>query len=169
MAQTVKNLPAMQETEFGPWVGKIHRSRRERAGHDWATNTFTTGLSQFQRWPWFWPLHPGPWCKASSCELGITFTFSKEIPSGRWQSLLMCPGILSACSFTVSASAFPSQSRKHASKVRLYYMLHPRDGGCPAKRLRSENVSIWHHAISLDNLFCRQETLQVWEFQLCPA
>uniref|UniRef100_A0A8C0QAC7 Zinc finger matrin-type 4 n=1 Tax=Canis lupus familiaris TaxID=9615 RepID=A0A8C0QAC7_CANLF len=31
------------------------------------------------------------------------------------------------------------QSRKHASKVRLYYMLHPRDGGCPAKRLRSEN------------------------------
>ncbi|MXQ91303.1 hypothetical protein E5288_WYG009555 [Bos mutus] len=31
------------------------------------------------------------------------------------------------------------ESRKHASKVRLYYMLHPRDGGCPAKRLRSEN------------------------------
>ncbi|XP_073856079.1 zinc finger matrin-type protein 4 isoform X7 [Macaca fascicularis] len=33
------------------------------------------------------------------------------------------------------------ESRKHASKVRLYYMLHPRDGGCPAKRLRSENGS----------------------------
>ncbi|XP_011816138.1 PREDICTED: zinc finger matrin-type protein 4 [Colobus angolensis palliatus] len=33
------------------------------------------------------------------------------------------------------------KSRKHASKVRLYYMLHPRDGGCPAKRLRSENGS----------------------------
>ncbi|XP_050002621.1 zinc finger matrin-type protein 4 isoform X1 [Alexandromys fortis] len=32
-----------------------------------------------------------------------------------------------------------SKSRKHASKVRLYYMLHPRDGGCPAKRLRAEN------------------------------
>lgn len=48
------------------------------------------------------------------------------------------------CHLMVSASAFPSQSRKHASKVRLYYMLHPRDGGCPAKRLRSENVSIWH-------------------------
>ncbi|XP_040587753.1 zinc finger matrin-type protein 4 isoform X2 [Mesocricetus auratus] len=31
------------------------------------------------------------------------------------------------------------ESRKHASKVRLYYMLHPRDGGCPAKRLRAEN------------------------------
>ncbi|KAJ7305206.1 hypothetical protein JRQ81_011115, partial [Phrynocephalus forsythii] len=30
-------------------------------------------------------------------------------------------------------------SRKHASKVRLYYMLHPLDGGCPAKKLRSEN------------------------------
>lgn len=36
----------------------------------------------------------------------------------------------------------PLQSRKHASKVRLYYMLHPIDGGCPAKKLRSENVSI---------------------------
>ncbi|NWR24790.1 ZMAT4 protein, partial [Emberiza fucata] len=33
------------------------------------------------------------------------------------------------------------QSRKHASKVRLYYMLHPVDGGCPAKKLRSENGS----------------------------
>ncbi|NXH55100.1 ZMAT4 protein, partial [Rhabdornis inornatus] len=33
------------------------------------------------------------------------------------------------------------ESRKHASKVRLYYMLHPIDGGCPAKKLRSENGS----------------------------
>ncbi|KFO36430.1 Zinc finger matrin-type protein 4 [Fukomys damarensis] len=33
------------------------------------------------------------------------------------------------------------ESRKHASKVRLYYMLHPRDGGCPAKRLRAEKGS----------------------------
>nr|XP_021154599.1 zinc finger matrin-type protein 4 isoform X1 [Columba livia] len=33
------------------------------------------------------------------------------------------------------------ESRKHASKVRLYYMLHPVDGGCPAKKLRSENGS----------------------------
>uniref|UniRef100_A0A803VJ88 Zinc finger matrin-type 4 n=1 Tax=Ficedula albicollis TaxID=59894 RepID=A0A803VJ88_FICAL len=33
------------------------------------------------------------------------------------------------------------ESRKHASKVRLYYMLHPLDGGCPAKKLRSENGS----------------------------
>uniref|UniRef100_A0A8C2TUT5 Zinc finger matrin-type 4 n=1 Tax=Coturnix japonica TaxID=93934 RepID=A0A8C2TUT5_COTJA len=36
---------------------------------------------------------------------------------------------------------FLFQSRKHASKVRLYYMLHPIDGGCPAKKLRSENGS----------------------------
>ncbi|XP_043938972.1 zinc finger matrin-type protein 4 isoform X2 [Protopterus annectens] len=36
-------------------------------------------------------------------------------------------------------SGKPSTSRKHASKVRLYYMLHPVDGGCPAKKLRSEN------------------------------
>lgn len=43
---------------------------------------------------------------------------------------------------------FPPQSRKHASKVRLYYMLHPRDGGCPAKRLRAENVSIWYHTMA---------------------
>ncbi|XP_032774522.1 zinc finger matrin-type protein 4 isoform X2 [Rattus rattus] len=40
------------------------------------------------------------------------------------------------------------ESRKHASKVRLYYMLHPRDGGCPAKRLRAENVSIWYHTVA---------------------
>lgn len=37
-----------------------------------------------------------------------------------------------------------SQSRKHANKVRLYYMLHPVDGGCPAKKLRTDNVSpVW--------------------------
>ncbi|XP_075767044.1 zinc finger matrin-type protein 4 isoform X2 [Pelodiscus sinensis] len=35
------------------------------------------------------------------------------------------------------------ESRKHASKVRLYYMLHPIDGGCPAKKLRSENFCRW--------------------------
>ncbi|KAG9354010.1 hypothetical protein JZ751_012134 [Albula glossodonta] len=33
------------------------------------------------------------------------------------------------------------QSRKHANKVRLYYMLHPMDGGCPAKRLRADSGS----------------------------
>ncbi|MBN3301255.1 ZMAT4 protein, partial [Amia calva] len=31
------------------------------------------------------------------------------------------------------------ESRKHANKVRLYYMLHPIDGGCPAKKLRTDN------------------------------
>lgn len=36
---------------------------------------------------------------------------------------------------------FLLQSRKHANKVRLYYMLHPVDGGCPAKKLRTDNVS----------------------------
>ncbi|XP_076848353.1 zinc finger matrin-type protein 4 isoform X1 [Brachyhypopomus gauderio] len=34
------------------------------------------------------------------------------------------------------------ESRKHANKVRLYYMLHPVDGGCPAKKLRTDNFSI---------------------------
>ncbi|KAK3514184.1 hypothetical protein QTP70_005264 [Hemibagrus guttatus] len=33
------------------------------------------------------------------------------------------------------------ESRKHANKVRLYYMLHPVDGGCPAKKLRTHNGS----------------------------
>lgn len=33
------------------------------------------------------------------------------------------------------------ESRKHANKVRLFYMLHPVDGGCPAKRLRTDNGS----------------------------
>ncbi|XP_051780240.1 zinc finger matrin-type protein 4 isoform X2 [Erpetoichthys calabaricus] len=31
------------------------------------------------------------------------------------------------------------ESRKHANKVRLYYMLHPVDGGFPAKKLRTDN------------------------------
>ncbi|XP_036385955.1 zinc finger matrin-type protein 4-like [Megalops cyprinoides] len=34
------------------------------------------------------------------------------------------------------------ESRKHANKVRLYYMLHPADGGCPAKKLRHENGGV---------------------------
>ena len=28
VAQTVENLPAMQETEFSPWVGKIPQRRK---------------------------------------------------------------------------------------------------------------------------------------------
>ncbi|XP_058230403.1 zinc finger matrin-type protein 4 isoform X1 [Hemibagrus wyckioides] len=36
---------------------------------------------------------------------------------------------------------FDDASRKHANKVRLYYMLHPVDGGCPAKKLRTHNGS----------------------------
>ncbi|KAG5831675.1 hypothetical protein ANANG_G00306250 [Anguilla anguilla] len=28
------------------------------------------------------------------------------------------------------------ESKKHANKVRLFYMLHPEDGGPPSKRLR---------------------------------
>ncbi|XP_016341729.1 zinc finger matrin-type protein 4-like [Sinocyclocheilus anshuiensis] len=34
------------------------------------------------------------------------------------------------------------ESRKHANKVRLYYMLHPVDGGCPAKKLRTDDGSV---------------------------
>uniref|UniRef100_A0A3B3Y7P9 C2H2-type domain-containing protein n=1 Tax=Poecilia mexicana TaxID=48701 RepID=A0A3B3Y7P9_9TELE len=33
------------------------------------------------------------------------------------------------------------ESKKHANKVRLFYMLHPEDGGPPSKRLRIEGNS----------------------------
>ena len=65
VAQMVKNLPAMQETLFDPWVGKISWRREwqptpvflcrefrgqtmgsQRVGHDWVTNTTRGG----QRW-----------------------------------------------------------------------------------------------------------------------
>lgn len=39
------------------------------------------------------------------------------------------------------SSFFFFQSRKHANRVRLYQMLHPADGGCPAKKLRTDTVS----------------------------
>lgn len=72
-----------------------------------------------------------------------------------WKTTCICGHCLhfqifltSGYSFIVSPCVFPPQSRKHASKVRLYYMLHPRDGGCPAKRLRAENVSIWYHSVA---------------------
>ena len=107
-------------------------------------------------------------------EPATSWLLDRFVSTGPQQELLKCflmNVLLGICrhwlcfhcafSFTVSASALPSQSRKHASKVRLYYMLHPRDGGCPAKRLRSENVSIWHHALSLDSFFCLLRTLQV--------
>nr|XP_015202002.1 PREDICTED: zinc finger matrin-type protein 4-like isoform X2 [Lepisosteus oculatus] len=32
-----------------------------------------------------------------------------------------------------------AESKKHANKVRLFYMLHPEDGGPPSKRLRPDN------------------------------
>lgn len=35
--------------------------------------------------------------------------------------------------------SFTQQSKKHANKVRLFYMLHPEDGGPPSKRLRPDN------------------------------
>ncbi|KAG5266339.1 hypothetical protein AALO_G00229910 [Alosa alosa] len=36
------------------------------------------------------------------------------------------------------------ESKKHANKVRLFYMLHPEDGGPPSKRLRPDNPSKKH-------------------------
>ena len=79
MAQTVKNLPAMQETGFDPWVGKIpwrrewqpttvflpgefhgqrslvgHSPRSHGVGHDWATNTFTLSDAKQTQWAWSW-------------------------------------------------------------------------------------------------------------------
>ncbi|KAL7890015.1 hypothetical protein AOLI_G00022730 [Acnodon oligacanthus] len=34
------------------------------------------------------------------------------------------------------------ESKKHANKVRLFYMLHPEDGGPPSKRLRPDNPTL---------------------------
>uniref|UniRef100_A0A4W5RHS9 Zgc:171482 n=1 Tax=Hucho hucho TaxID=62062 RepID=A0A4W5RHS9_9TELE len=36
------------------------------------------------------------------------------------------------------------ESKKHANKVRLFYMLHPEDGGPPSKRLRPDNPVCVH-------------------------
>ncbi|KAI9534212.1 hypothetical protein NQZ68_014505, partial [Dissostichus eleginoides] len=43
-------------------------------------------------------------------------------------------------------------SRKHANKVRLYYMLHPVDGGCPAKKLRTDNIADKHVFRAMNNV-----------------
>lgn len=56
---------------------------------------------------------------------------SELIDGEKWRFFLICNIF----------SFFLLQSRKHANKVRLYYMLHPVDGGCPAKKLRADNVS----------------------------
>lgn len=75
-----------------------------------------------------------PWIHISKgCEVLLQFGF-------------VCSAVEHLAFFVTSFLAFSFsfffQSRKHASKVRLYYMLHPIDGGCPAKKLRSENVGI---------------------------
>ncbi|XP_072512795.1 zinc finger matrin-type protein 4-like isoform X2 [Salminus brasiliensis] len=60
----------------------------------------------------------------------------------------VCEGVLlteTYCSICNAQLISPSQriahyrSKKHASKVRLFYMLHPEDGGPPSKRLRPDN------------------------------
>ncbi len=65
--------------------------------------------------------------------------------------LLLCTRIINTLNiFFLSIRLF--QSRKHANKVRLYYMLHPVDGGCPAKKLRTDDVSISSYS------FCTNDT-----------
>ncbi|KPP79442.1 hypothetical protein Z043_100976 [Scleropages formosus] len=39
------------------------------------------------------------------------------------------------------------ESKKHANKVRLFYMLHPEDGGPPSKRLRPDNADSDENAV----------------------
>ncbi len=41
--------------------------------------------------------------------------------------------------FVFLSLSHTQQSKKHANKVRLFYMLHPEDGGPPSKRLRPDN------------------------------
>ncbi|XP_064815573.1 zinc finger matrin-type protein 4-like [Oncorhynchus masou masou] len=45
------------------------------------------------------------------------------------------------------------ESKKHANKVRLFYMLHPEDGGPPSKRLRPDNADSEETAVD-DNKCC---------------
>ncbi|KAL1005481.1 hypothetical protein UPYG_G00059690 [Umbra pygmaea] len=45
------------------------------------------------------------------------------------------------------------ESKKHANKVRLFYMLHPEDGGPPSKRLRRDNADSEETAVD-DNKCC---------------
>ncbi|XP_029545716.1 zinc finger matrin-type protein 4 isoform X4 [Salmo trutta] len=51
------------------------------------------------------------------------------------------------------------ESKKHANKVRLFYMLHPEDGGPASKRLRPDNADSEERAVdgnkccSLCNMF----------------
>lgn len=49
------------------------------------------------------------------------------------------PNVLSVCPRPPVLPLSSHQSKKHANKVRLFYMLHPEDGGPPSKRLRPDN------------------------------
>ena len=64
VAQTIKNLPAMRETWFDPWVGKtpwripwteepggLQSMQSQRVGHHWATNTAASSMTQLVKNP----------------------------------------------------------------------------------------------------------------------
>ncbi|XP_036413156.1 zinc finger matrin-type protein 4-like [Colossoma macropomum] len=62
--------------------------------------------------------------------------------AGVCESLLFTESYCSICNaqlISQSQRIAHYQSKKHASKVRLFYMLHPEDGGPPSKRLRPDN------------------------------
>uniref|UniRef100_A0A8C7HKJ9 C2H2-type domain-containing protein n=1 Tax=Oncorhynchus kisutch TaxID=8019 RepID=A0A8C7HKJ9_ONCKI len=67
--------------------------------------------------------------------------------------------ICNAQLISVSQRVAHYESKKHGNKVRLFYMLHPEDGGPPSKRLRPDNADSEETAVdgnkccSLCNMF----------------
>lgn len=66
--------------------------------------------------------------------LGVCHFFTFML---KWEHFDLCYANFTR-SFCLFLS-FTQQSKKHANKVRLFYMLHPEDGGPPSKRLRPDN------------------------------
>ncbi|XP_035020817.2 zinc finger matrin-type protein 4 [Hippoglossus stenolepis] len=79
---------------------------------------------------------PTHFCQGYSVELQMKST---EVDQGLFTDSY-CK-VCSAQLISESQRVAHYESRKHANKVRLYYMLHPVDGGCPAKKLRTDNGS----------------------------
>ncbi|KAG7258836.1 hypothetical protein CRUP_014005, partial [Coryphaenoides rupestris] len=72
------------------------------------------------------------------CELsGATMTCGSLVEGGVFTQSYC--NICNAQLISESQRTAHYESRKHANKVRLFYMLHPQDGGPPCKKLRPDN------------------------------
>jgi len=99
MAQMVKNLPAMQETGFNPWVGKIPWRR------EWQpTPAFLPGESQGQR-----------------SLVGSVHEVTKELDTTEQLTLSLCH--LLACKvISVTVPRFPLSAGKTTEEIRRLIM-----------------------------------------------